>query len=421
VTQKKTVFLVTILSLLLLGAIVPWQQSVIGANGVAGSGGWETPLHLSTTSTNGAFIPVLQAAPNGSLMVMYNHQLSSGANNPYFRQLPAGSDNWSSPAPVRTSTDNLRQATFAFDNNSLAHAVWRTVQEEIQYAAQNQWPNQAETIVSVDAPDSVLNPDIVIDSNNLPHVVWAQGPISNRHIRHAYRIGGPWIIADLSTTDRFSGSPSVAVDADRNVHVVWDEEIVGSEPPFPIHYEIHYKKGTWTGSGYTWGVNPTILSIGIDTARRPTIVNDGNTLHVAFTRRDSSTEQYAYYTRFTPGSGWSTPVDTTNGSPVGVNTNSPFFLTNTVSTCNNKVAIHFHGTLTSTGSESIWGTHNNNNQGWSGRTRVTTGSERTINPSAVCLGGTVHLVYEVIHQINDNHQIYYISQKNLLYLPIIRR
>jgi hypothetical protein len=420
VIQKKTTVLLTILFLFILGAIIPWQQSASGANGVAGSGGWETPLHLSTTSTNGAFIPVLQAAPNGSLMVMYNHQLSSGANNPYFRLLPAGSENWSNPAPVRTSTDNLRQATFAFDNNSLAHAVWRTGQAEIQYAIQNQWPNQAETIVN--SSDTVIDPDIVVDSANLPHVVWAEGPISSRQIKHAYRFGGTWILTDVSTLQRLSGAPGVAVDSDRNVHIVWEERFVVSVVPEPTYrYEIHYKKGTWTGSGYTWGVNPTILSTGIDTARRPAIVNDGNTLHVAFTRRDSSTEQYAYYTRFIPGSGWSTPVDTTNGSPVGVNTNSPFFLTNTFSTCNNNVAIHFHGTLTSTGSESIWGTRNNNNQAWSGRARVTTGSERTINPSAVCLGGTVHLVYEVIHQINDNHQIYYISQKNLLYLPIIRR
>jgi hypothetical protein len=420
VIQKKTAVLVTILSLLLLGAIIPWPKSASGANGVAGSGGWETPQHLSTTSTNGAFIPVLQAAPNGSLMVMYNHQLSSGAHNPYYRLLPAGSDNWSNPAPVRTSTANLRQATFAFDNNSTAHAVWRTVQEEIQYAVQNEWPNQAQTIVN--ASTSVLDPDIVVDSNNLPHVVWAEGLSSSRQIYHAYRTGGSWHITSLSTTQRLSGTPGVAVDADRNVHVVWEDRFVVSVVPEPtFRYEIHYKKGTWTGSGYTWASNPTILSTGIETARRPTIVNDGNTLHVAFTRRDSSTEQYAYYTRFTPGSGWSAPSDTTNGNPVGVNTNSPFFLTNSVAICNNAVALHYHGTLTATGSESIWGSRNNNNQGWSGRARVTTVGERTINPSAVCVDGTVHLVYEVVVQINDNHQIYYTSQQNLLFLPIIQR
>jgi hypothetical protein len=423
VIQKKTAVLLTILSLLLLGVIIPWQKSASGANVVVNSGGWETPLHLSTTSTNGAFIPVLQAAPDGSLMVMYNHQVSSGVHNPYYRRLPAGSDNWSNPAPVRTSTDNLRQATFAFDNNSMGHAVWRTVEEEIQYAVQtvqSQWPNQAETIVN--AATSVLDPDIVVDSNNLPHVVWAEGLSSSRQIYHAYRTGGSWEITSLSTTQRQSGTSSVAVDADRNAHVVWEDRFVVSVIPEPTYrYEIHYKKGTWTGSGYTWDSNPTILSTGIDTARRPTIVNDGNMLHVAFTRRDSSTEQYAYYTRFTPGSGWSTPVDTTNGSPVGVNTNSPFFLTNSVSTCNNTVALHFHGTLSATGSESIWGTRSNNNQGWSGQARVTTDGVRAINPSTICVGGTVHLVYEVVVQINDNHQIYYTKQKNLLYLPIIRR
>jgi hypothetical protein len=417
VIQKKTATLVTLLSLLFLGAIIPWQQSASGANVVASSGGWETPLHLSTTSTNGAFIPVLQAAPNGSLMVMYNHQLSSGVDNPYYRHLPAGSDNWSSPAPVRTSTDNLRQVTFAFDNNSTAHAVWRTAQA-IQYAVQSQWPNQAETIVST--PDGVKDPDIAIDNNNLPHVVWVQ----DKQIYHAYRTGGMWIITDLSTDEhdeRLSESPSVTVDADRNVHVVWDERF--AVPP-PSRHEIHYKKGTWTGSGYNWDSNPTNLSAGIDLAHRPTIINEGNSLHVAFTRRDSNTKQFPYYTRFTPdspGSGWIAPVDTTGGYPVSVNTNLPFYLTNSVSICNNAVALHYEGALTTTGSESIWGTRNNNNQGWSGRTRITSDTERTFNPSAVCINGTVHLVYEVVVQIDSNHQIYYTKQKNLLYLPIIRR
>jgi hypothetical protein len=411
VIQKKTATLLTILSLLLLGAIIPWQQSVSGANAVAGSGGWETPSRLSTTSAN--VDPVLRAAPNGSLMVMYNHRLSSGARNPYYTYLLAGSDNWSSPAPVHVSSDNMVRATFAFDNNSTAHAVWRTAQA-VQYAAQNQWPNQAETIVSTTDPNEIIkDPDIAIDSNNLPHVVWVQ----DRQIYHAYHTGGTWVITDLSTVDRLSESPSVTVDADRNVHIVWDERF--AVPP-PSRHEIHYKKGTWTGSGYNWDSSPTNLSAGIDLAHRPTITSEGNSLHVSFARQESDTEQYAYYTRFTPEYGWSAPVDTTNGSPVGVNTNSPFYLISAVAACNTGVFVYYHGTLTG-GFESIWESRMSNSQGWANKVQVTDGNQRAINPSAVCVNGTVHLVYEVVVQIDSNHQIYYTKQKHLLYLPIIRR
>lgn len=421
-TQKKVTTLITIITLLLLGAIIPWQQYVHSEGANNNSSQWEEPVHISTNAP-GAFLPTLQAAPNNDLMVVYNHRQDAGVNinNPYFSRLNAGSTQWTTPAPIYVSSDNIRQVNFAFDNNNLAHAVWRTVDESVQYIVQTgptQWPAQPQTVTTAAGGQTILDLDIVIDSNNIPHIVWGEGPDSSRQIYHAYRTGGSWTITNVSATaPTLTSSPSVAVDAARNAHVVWYE--TSFEGGFV--YRIKYKKGTWTGSSYTWDSNATTLSGALTTARRPTIVSKENTLHVAFTRRDSSTEQYAYYTRFVPGSGWGTPIDTSDGNAVGVNTNSPFFLTNSLATCNNDVALHYHGTLTATGNEIIWSTRNDANQVWSPKTQLTEANLRTINPSATCIGGNLHLVYEVVNQINENHQIYYIRQNNTLFLPFVTR
>jgi hypothetical protein len=200
------------------------------------------------------------------------------------------------------------------------------------------------------------------------------------------------------------------VDQGGNLHVVWEERIFDIGIP-GFRFEIHYKKGTVSGSTITWSGSPRRLSTGITEARFPSILSQGNDLHVAFARRETTLlheEQYAYYTHFKPGSGWSTPIDTTKGNPVNINTNVPFVLSTTMAYCDNSLYLYYHGALAPNGKERLLGA--NSVSGWLPRNEVTKGISRTIRPSLACVSGNLHLVFDVVVQPDVDHQIYYMNE-----------
>ena len=163
---------------------------------------------------------------------------------------------------------------------------------------------------------------------------------------------------------------------------------------------LHRRRGTG-------GATPKILSSGVTEARFPTILAQGNDLHVAFARRETAEEQYAYYTHFKPDSGWSSPVDTTMDNPVIINTNVPFVLNSTMAYCNNRLYLYYDGALAPNGKERILGA--NNASGWLPRDEANNGLLRSIRPSMVCMDGELHIAFDIVVQPDVDHQIYYLN------------
>lgn len=382
---------------------------------------WEGERLLSTTSTAGAFKPSLRAAGNGDLIIAYNHKINSSTRNPYYRLSTDGGETWSTPAPIQNSSSNLRQVTVDFDNNNVAHAAWYS-NSGLFHAAQNQWPNNSNTVYATSA--DILDPKLTVSSDNVLHLVWAQGDVGDLHnIYHAYSQNGgaTWSTPTaLATNTRHSSYPSLDTDNSGNVYVVWEERILDPDLG-SFRYELRYKKGTKSGSSYSWDSSPSIVSGNALQARRPAIAVRGDTLHFSYAIQESNEEQYPYYRRYSPGSGWSAPRDVSNNTPVSVNTNSPFFLLSTVQVCGNNVYIYYHGSAERNANEQIWGATSTNN--WSMVEEVTGSNSRNINPVLVCLGGNLHLGIERVEQATVNHQIYYNVSNNVneLFLPLITR
>jgi hypothetical protein len=377
---------------------------------------------MSTTSLTGAFLPVLKADNNGRLLLAYNHNTSTFENpsfNPYYRKSTNGGKNWSAPAPIQLGSDNMLEVTFAFDNNNVAHAVWRT-QYELWHAPENGWPSSANSHQIVpNTGEFVFSPDIAVSPDNTLHVVWAQ----DNKILHSYSkdSGENWSTPfSLSPGgDLKSDVPDVEVDYQGNVHIVWEERIITLSS---IKHEIHYIKGTVSSQGISWSSNYSLLSPGIAVAKVPAMNIDGNIIHVAFSERRTEatkTNQYAYYVNATLNSNWSSPLDITQGDPFVLNTNIPFVLLPSVDSCNQKLYVYFHGAIEKNQIEKILRVDSGDN--WSKRVDVTGDGIRAIRPSLTCIGGMLHVAYEQINTMNENHQIYYIAgMAYTVYIPTLR-
>lgn len=419
-TRYKTALIAAVLLALMI--VLLGSMDSVAAPAVELS--WDPPDHVSTNAANGAFRPVLRQAPGGTLVVAYNHEKANGTRNPYYSRSTDDGVTWSTPAPIRSASQHLRQVTLALDNNGAAHAVWRSG-SGLAHAREDQWPNGENTIVST--ADVLFDPYLVIGDDNVLHVVWAQahGTQALHDIFHAYSTNGgsTWstptnLIVD---NDRHSSAPAVAVDAQNNLHVVWEERILDLSLPNITRYEVHYLKGTKAGSSYNWPANATVLSGNIPTARRPAIVADDNDLHVSFARQTTNEEQYPYYRRFIAGSGWTAARDASSGNPVSVNTNSPFFLISSVANCNNGVYLYYHGSDRTNANEQIFGVSDYDS--WGAVDTVTSDSVRHINPVVICRGGSLYMVVERVELATLNHQVYFTASRNIngVFLPIINR
>jgi hypothetical protein len=394
----------------------------------AASPRWRNPQLLSTATSHGGYGAVLRTAHNGTMMLVYSQSLDSLGNqiNPYYRILPANSPTWGAPARVHTSADILYQTTFEFDkqNPPQAHAVWRT-SNAVFYARQNQWAGNGAAVIFNNQPRLVFDPIMAIGNDNVIHIFWTQEEATGQdNLYHAFSTnnGVNWTYSPaLATNTRKSAVPSAAVDLNGHVHVVWEERIGYDPIKQDFNYDVRHKKATKSGSTYTWDVNPTTISGALLTARRPVLLAEGNTLHAAFTNLVSDTEQYAFYVRLPAGStNWTAPADITQGNPLSVNTNAPFYLLTSLVLCNGNLQIFYHGNPAPDSNEQLFGQERKNNV-WQGREMITGGGARTVRPSITCRNDTLHVAYEQVVIANANHQIYHMFAHNLVMLPVIRK
>jgi hypothetical protein len=321
---------------------------------------------------------------------------------------------------VRSSSQQLLQATFVYHNNA-AHALWRT-DGGIFHALEDQWPSEENTIRS--ETDRVFQPDVASGKDDTVHVVWAEGE-NLQNIYHAYSTnnGATWTISPaVATLNDQSQTPAIAVDDSGNVHIVWEELLLVGNPP-TIRNEVHYRKGTKSGASYDWG-NVTILSSAFSNARRPAITTDADTVHVAFSsdvQVGLNVAQIPYYQSYSDGV-WSAAVDVSNGTPVFVNTASPFFLVPALATCEGAVFYFYHGAETSNGKERILGVRRPNfDSQWNSVEIVTDGVTRAVNPSIACEGSRLHLAFEEILIDDSAHRIHYTYSRFRVNLPMVTK
>lgn len=372
--------------------------------------------HVAGTSALSTFspTPVLKIAPNGRMMIGYNQVMPGGIQNPYYSVFNRTTGSWSTPQPIRTSSNHLRYGTFAFDNNNRGHAVWLDG-NGVYYAAESGWPGASRKISS--GGDMILDPPaITIGPDGVIHVVWSQGP-NQFAVYHAYsRNGGTdWTISPALTSPADDANAvAVAATAEGSVHVAWEKPT----PDVPSYrYEIFYRKGTPQGTGYSWG-SPLKLSLTLTNALRPTLVAEGNRLHLGFSRsNDSGSEQYAYYRRFASGS-WGPLVNVNLGRPVSVNTSNPYYLTTSLAVCGGATHLFFHGAPHGAVSEQVWGASSSDD--WQGLSAITPLGQRYIHPTVACYNSNLALGVDRV-AAGTVHDIYSgIEQKRVL-LPLIRK
>ncbi|MBN1483550.1 MAG: hypothetical protein JXA37_02410 [Chloroflexia bacterium] len=164
------------------------------------------------------------------------HAVWAGDNGPPYRIFyatkPVGGA-WSAPTNLTSGLGNSIYATIAIDRQDRVWVVWETQITEQEFdifvrskPAGGNW-SLAEIISNQAGME--LEPDIAVDANDVPHVVWRSGGAGWEIFRTRY-VDGAWTTPDnVSATSTPSHFGSIAADSQGNVFVVWEDEIDGSD------------------------------------------------------------------------------------------------------------------------------------------------------------------------------------------------
>jgi hypothetical protein len=170
--------------------------------------------------------------------------------------------------------------------------------------------------------DDADYPRLVLDSHDLPHIVWEDGPDSDRQVMYSRWNGSAWVNEagspghDVLDAPYYSGHPAIALDSIDRPHVVWMNQ-VGDDTTLSDIYYAQWNGVTWTsadggayGNIYDSGYYGAWPNICVDSAGRPHVTwMDGP---------DENTD--IYYLKFN-GTSW---VDATGAGQANINiSNTP--------------------------------------------------------------------------------------------------
>lgn len=155
---------------------------------------------------------------------------------------------------------------------------------------------------------SNVNPDLEIDPQGNLHAIWMvnNNEGSGLHTYYSARpVGGAWSTPELiSPLNVSTVSPSMAIENEGTIHVVWGNPV---DNVAPVYYISRAPSGSWTA--------PINLRAGMgrnETTGASIVVDSQGTLHTTWTDTSFSGRYNVAYSTKPKGGQWSTPENLTN-------------------------------------------------------------------------------------------------------------
>ncbi|MCB8985032.1 MAG: hypothetical protein H6659_14465 [Ardenticatenaceae bacterium] len=438
--MKKTVGLLLVVVIGALWALAWREQTAVAETAVPDADTWSSPKVISTGITN-AKRPVIKADPNtpGKVMVVFiSQQINNTPIDPYYTLSTNYGVNWTTPSPIHQSGVESKQIDFDFDNQGTAHAVWRE-NRSLAYANSSNWAGSFKTLSAPTGDPGVTTPSIGTFGSNI-HVVWSEAntgdpnpikTVPNIYYSRSTNRGANWLATPvaITSTGLDSVSPSIAVDAAGNVHVVW-QELEFDQTLLDFVFKVKYVKGTVSANSVSWSAPLTISNAIVASpfdAHEPHILATNSGLEVTLTTIfQQPVEQYVYLlscrssceslSKWTNQGNVSGPALYVNVEPVDL-ASSP---TNRLG-CTH---VFFDGATTDNpeGKEQVWMA--NGCRGWNApRTPITDNLTRALRPSSDSLDNWLYLAYEeaIVIETGNTNKIYFLSNESDygMYLPVV--
>ena len=219
----------------------------------------------------------------------------------FYKNSTNGGATWTTKRLTHNSGESYSPA-IATDSNNHIHVVWRDTvpgNSEIYYKRSTNGGAAWTTKRLTWNLSSSLDPTIAVDTNDHIHVVWDDSTPGNFEVyyRKSTDGGSSWIKKRLTFNSGYSQYPVIAVDSNNHIHVVWHDYSPGNR-------EIYYKQST--NGGAAW-MTTKRLTWNSDDSDSPAITTDTNNhIHVVWWEYTSGNAEIFYNQSTNGGAAWTT-------------------------------------------------------------------------------------------------------------------
>ncbi|MBN1483351.1 MAG: carboxypeptidase regulatory-like domain-containing protein [Chloroflexia bacterium] len=267
-----------------------WMEGTLNsANGpayVRGQGSaWPLWEWAGPSNNSGYTNPTVALDSNGTVHLVW----TGGGGSPYdilYASKPPGGS-WSGIHNISQDESNSIYPSIAIDGQDRLWVTWETqvTEQDFEVYACSKPAGGAWEDISVisNRPGQDLEPAIVVDAADVPHVVWRNND-AGWEIYHSRYLGGSWTTPNnLSSNGSASHYAHIAANNSGDVFVVWEDEIDGAD-----RLQILFRR--WDGS--QWGSTTRVSSTPAK-ALWPAVAAEGCNLYAVWTDfRNTSTETY---------------------------------------------------------------------------------------------------------------------------------
>jgi hypothetical protein len=220
----------------------------------------------------------------------------TGDSEQFSKELESSEYLWNLTEVVTNgSTFDSDEPSIGVDDVGNIHVVWEDSMLYIIYY--NRWNATSGTwtaseMVSTESIDIAASPKLAMDGDGNIHVVWedqtnytgckSAGEIRDIFYKRWNATSGTWTTTEVVSTEStiHSNDPSMVVDGDGNVHVVWEDQTDYNGAG--LDYDIFYK--WWNASLDNWTTTEVVSTESTSSSTAPSIMMDGaGNVHVVWT------------------------------------------------------------------------------------------------------------------------------------------
>ena len=263
---------------------------------------WGETEVVSTESTASSYWPSIAVDSVGNIHIAWedptNYTNCGTDTDIFYKRWNTSTSTWSITEVVSTeSTDSSSWPSLAIDASDNIHIAWGDptnytncgTDTDIFY---NRWNTSTSTwsiteVVSTESTDTSFTPSLAVDASGNVHIVWYDRTNytncgTDRDIFYKYwdTSTESWTTTEVVSTESTGSSyyPSLAVDASETVHITWrdttDYAYSGAEA------DIFYKR---KDTSFSWTTTEVVSTISTDTAFIPKIaIDSAENIHIAW-------------------------------------------------------------------------------------------------------------------------------------------
>lgn len=295
-----------------------WPQLINGVYEIqesryTDSTGWAAPVRIDTAATTAGYSQVVYDS-SGNALVLWQ-QLDGASYHIYYSWLALGTTTWSAPARLDTTVGAAGSARLAADAHGNIVALWTQTDSAQANAIYHVWSSVYSSNSGTWGPPAAVGndptlhaifPSVVCNAAGTAEALWVlfDGSIwSNRYAPNA-----GWGTAQLvEAGGNGNEQPKLAIDPNSNVLAIW-ERMDQTTPTSHLRYATLPAGGGWSASAPI----STTDADAFENVEAPQIAFNNRGEAIAIWSRFVDGHLNARSAVYTPGPGWSAPLDAGN-------------------------------------------------------------------------------------------------------------